>query len=313
MSALLQPGQVPGARPAAEALPDAARHLPGPEGVRLAVRRFARNRLAVVGLGLVGFFILFCFVGPYLYPTDQTHTTLSQVNLAPSAKHLLGTDAVGHDELGRLMFGGKVSLLVGLAAGILATVIGTLWGAAAGYAGGWIDAAMMRVVDAGIAIPALFILLVVSAISTPDTFGLVIILGFVSWLVPSRLIRAETLTLKNRDYVLTLRAIGGTHTRAVTRHILPNSVSTIIVAATFQVADAILLIAYVSYLGLGVRPPATDWGGMLSAGLTAAYSGRWWLIVPPGLAIILVVCAFNAIGDGLRDAFDARTGPGGRG
>jgi len=302
MSALLQPGQAPGARPPAESPPDAV----GTSGSRLAVRRFARNRLAVAGLAVVVLFILFCFVGPSLYPTDQTHTTLSQVNLAPSAKHLLGTDAVGHDELGRLMYGGKVSLLVGLAAGILATVIGTLWGAAAGYAGGWIDAVMMRVVDAGIAIPALFILLVVSAISTPDTFGLIIILGCVSWLVPSRLIRAETLTLKSRDYVQTLRAIGGTHTRAVTRHILPNSVSTIIVAATFRVADAILLIAYVSYLGLGVQPPATDWGGMLSAGLTAAYSGRWWLILPPGLAIILVVCAFNAIGDGLRDAFDAR-------
>ncbi|MEV0041619.1 ABC transporter permease, partial [Streptomyces sp. NPDC050804] len=271
-----------------------------------AVRRFLRNRLAVVGLGVVVFFFLFCFAGPLVYSTDQTHTMLEQVNLAPSGSHWLGTDAVGHDELGRLMYGGKVSLTVGLAAGILATLIGTLWGAAAGYAGGWIDAVMMRIVDAGIAIPALFILLVVSAITTPGPTGLIVILGVVSWLVPSRLIRAETLTLKNRDYVLTLRAIGGTHTRAITRHILPNSVSTIIVAATFQIADAILLVAYVSYLGLGVQPPATDWGGMLSAGLTAAYSGYWWLILPPGLAIILVVWAFNAIGDGLRDAFDVR-------
>jgi peptide/nickel transport system permease protein len=165
---------------------------------------------------------------------------------------------------------------------------------------------MMRVVDAGIAIPALFILLVISAITTPGVWGLVVILGLVSWLVPSRLIRAETLTLKNRDFVLTLRAIGGSHARAIGRHLLPNSVSTIVVAATFQVADAILLVAYVSYLGLGVQPPATDWGGMLSAGLTAAYSGRWWLIVPPGLAVILVVCALNAVGDGLRDAFDVK-------
>jgi len=286
--------------------------VPGPSaeaaatGGRLAVRRFMRNRLAVVGLVVVVLFVLFCFVGPFLFPTDQTHTTLEQANLAPGAGHILGTDAVGHDEFGRLMYGGKISLLVGLAAGLLATVIGTLWGAIAGYAGGWVDAVMMRVVDAGIAIPALFILLVISAISTPDVGGLIVILGFVSWLVPSRLVRAETLTLKNRDYVLTLRAIGGTHARAVMRHVLPNSVSTIVVAATFQVADAILLVAYVSYLGLGVQPPATDWGGMLSAGLTAAYSGRWWLILPPGLAVILVVCAFNAIGDGLRDAFDAR-------
>ncbi|WP_335982537.1 ABC transporter permease [Streptomyces sp. CA2R106] len=301
MSAVLQPGRLPGDGPAAEPVDPVAA-----AGLRLALRRFARNRLAVVGLAVVVLFFLFCFVGPLLYSTDQIHTTLTEVNLAPSGSHLLGTDAVGHDELGRLMYGGKVSLVVGLAAGVLATVIGTLWGAAAGYAGGWVDAAMMRVVDAGIAIPALFILLVVSAISTPGVLGLIVILGLVSWLVPSRLVRAETLTLKNRDYVHTLRAIGGTHTRAVGRHILPNSVSTIVVAATFQVADAILLVAYVSYLGLGLQPPKTDWGGMLSAGLTATYSGRWWLILPPGLAVILVVCAFNAIGDGLRDAFDVR-------
>ncbi|MEU9095430.1 ABC transporter permease [Streptomyces sp. NPDC048428] len=295
MSAVIQPVQAPGTATA-----------PAASGSRLAVRRFRRNRLAVVGLCVVAVFFLFCFAGPLVYSTDQTHTMLQQVNLAPSGSHWLGTDAVGHDVLGRLMYGGKVSLIVGLAAGVLATVIGILWGAVAGYAGGWVDAVMMRVVDAGIAIPALFILLVVSAITTPDLTGLIVILGFVSWLVPSRLIRAETLSLKNRDYVLTLRAIGGTHSRAIIRHILPNSVSTIIVAATFQIADAILLVAYVSYLGLGVQPPATDWGGMLSAGLTAAYSGYWWLIIPPGLAIILVVWAFNAIGDGLRDAFDVR-------
>lgn len=295
MSAVVQPG-LPGTAPA----------VPEPSGTRLAVRRFLRNRLAVVGLGVVVFFVLFCFVGPLVYSTDQTHTMLQQVNLSPGGSHWLGTDAVGHDELGRLMYGGKVSLIVGLAAGLLATVIGTLWGATAGYAGGWIDAFMMRVVDAGIAIPALFILLVVSAITTPGLLGLVVILGLVSWLVPSRLVRAETLTLKNRDYVLTLRAIGGTHARAILRHILPNSVSTVVVAATFQIADAILLVAYVSYLGMGVQSPQTDWGGMLTAGLTAAYSGYWWLILPPGLAIILVVWAFNAIGDGLRDAFDVR-------
>lgn len=301
MSAVLQPGQAPGTRASAQGRPGAPA-----TGLRLVARRFARNRLAVLGLAVVVLFVLFCFVGPLVYSTDQTHTTLSQVNLSPSGKHLFGTDAVGHDEFGRLMFGGKVSLIVGLASGLLATVIGTLWGATAGYAGGWIDAVMMRIVDAGIAIPALFILLVISAISNPGVWGLVVIIGLVSWLVPSRLIRAETLTLKSRDYVLTLRAIGGTHSRAIGRHILPNSISTIVVAATFQVADAILLVAYVSYLGLGAQPPATDWGGMLSAGLNAAYSGRWWLILPPGLAIILVVCAFNAIGDGLRDAFDVR-------
>jgi peptide/nickel transport system permease protein len=275
-------------------------------GGSLAWRRFRRNRLAVAGLVVVVFFVLFCFAGPLVYHTDQTRTDLHAINLAPSAAHLLGTDAVGHDQLGRLMYGGTVSLMVGIAAGLLAIIIGMAWGSTAGYLGGWADTVMMRVVDAGIAIPALFILLVISAISTPHVPGLIVILGFVSWLVPSRLIRAETLTLKNRDYILTLRAFGGGHVRAIGRHILPNSVSTIVVSATFQIADAILLVAYVSYLGLGVQPPQTDWGGMLSQGLDAAYSGHWWLIVPPGVAIILVVCAFNAIGDGLRDAFAVR-------
>ncbi len=275
-------------------------------GAAVAWRRFRRNRLALIGLGVVVFFVLFCFVGPLVYHTDQTRTDLHAINLAPGAAHLLGTDAVGHDELGRLMYGGTVSLLVGIAAGILATAIGMVWGSTAGYLGGWVDTVMMRIVDAGIAIPALFILLVISAIATPHVLGLIVILGLVSLLVPSRLIRAETLTLKNRDYVLTLCAFGGGHARAIGRHIIPNSVSTIVVSATFQVADAILLVAYVSYLGLGVQPPQTDWGGMLSEGLNAAYSGRWWLIVPPGVAIILVVCAFNAIGDGLRDAFAVR-------
>lgn len=280
--------------------------LEAPSGGALAWRRFRRNRLALIGLGVVIFFVLVCFVGPLVYHTDQARTYLDSINLAPSAAHPLGTDAVGHDQLGRLMYGGTVSLTVGIAAGLLAIIIGMAWGATAGYVGGWVETVMMRVVDAGIAIPALFILLVISAISTPHVLGLIVILGLVSWLVPSRLIRAETLTLKNRDYVLTLRAFGGGHTRAIGRHILPNSVSTIVVSATFQIADAILLVAYVSYLGLGVQAPQTDWGGMLSQGLDAAYSGRWWLIVPPGVAIILVVCAFNAIGDGLRDAFAVR-------
>jgi len=287
-------------------LPSAVLEPAAEGGAFLAWRRFRRNRIALAGLAVVLLFVVFCFLGPLIYHTDQTSTDLAGINLPPGAGHPLGTDAVGHDVLGRLMYGGSVSLVVGLSAGLLATIVGMIWGATAGYLGGWMDSAMMRIVDAGIAIPALFILLVISAISTPHVPGLIVILGLVSWLVPSRLIRAETMTLKNRDYIYTLRAIGGSHLRAVTRHVLPNSVATIAVAATFQVADAILLVAYVSYLGLGVKPPETDWGGMLSQGLAAAYSGRWWLIVPPGLAIILVVCAFNAIGDGLRDAFAVR-------
>ncbi len=280
------------------------RALVAPSPGRVMLRRFLRNRVAIAGAVVIILAVVFSFAGPLLWHTDQTHTDLTAANLAPSARHPLGTDAVGFDELGRLMVGGRTSLLIGLSAGILATVIGTVWGSVAGYAGGWVEAVMMRIVDAGIAIPALFILLVIAAIAQPNTAGLVLILGLVSWLVPSRLMRAETLSLKHSDYIQTLRAIGGSHARAIVHHIVPNSVSTIVVAVTFQIADSILLVAYVSYLGLGVKSPDTDWGGMLSQGLSQAYNGRWWLIVPAGLVIILVVCAFNAIGDGLRDSFE---------
>lgn len=270
------------------------------------LRRFTRNRLAVVGAVIVVFFVLFVFIGPLIYRTDQTVTNLSEANMSPNFAHPFGTDAVGHDELGRLMYGGTISILVGLTAGVLATAFGTLWGAVAGYCGGMVDAVMMRIVDAGIAIPALFFMLVIAAIATPNLPELILIIALTSWLVPSRLIRAEALRLKSSDSIATLRAFGGGHVRAVGRHILPNSVNTIMVNATFQVADAILLVSYVSYLGLGVQPPQTDWGSMLSAGLTYVYSGYWWLILPPGLAVVLVVFAFNAVGDGLSDAFEVR-------
>lgn len=277
-----------------------------PSNRTLMLRRFMRNKLAVAGVVVVVLAFIFAFLGPLLYSTDQMHVDLGAANLAPGDSHPLGTDAVGFDQLGRMMSGGQVSLVIGLAAGVLATLIGSIWGSIAGYAGGWVDAVMMRIVDSGIAIPALFILLVISAITAPNSVTMIVVIASLSWLVPSRLVRAETLSLKSRDYVLTLRGIGGSHWRVISRHIVPNTVSTLVVNATFQVADAILLVAYVSYLGMGVQAPSTDWGGMLSAGLNAAYSGAWWLILPPGIAIILVVCAFNAIGDGLRDMFDVK-------
>jgi peptide/nickel transport system permease protein len=273
---------------------------------RMAALFFA-NKLAVIGLVALALLLLFCFLGPLLHPTDQIHTQLADANLAPGTKgHLLGTDDVGRDVLGRLMIGGQTSLEIGIAAGLLATLIGTVWGAIAGYAGGWLDTIMMRVVDAGIAIPALFLLLVSATIFRPTVPVQILIISCVSWLVPARLVRAEALSLRSRDFVQAMTAMGGSHGRAVFRHIIPNAIGTVVVNATFQVADAILLIAYVSFLGLGVAPPATDWGGMLSKGISYTYDGYWWLIFPAGIAIVLVVCAFNTIGDGLRDSFEVR-------
>jgi peptide/nickel transport system permease protein len=281
--------------------------MSGPNTRRL--KRFLHNKLALVGFALLVLLILFCFAGPLFYKTEQVLTSLQDGRLAPGVNgHPLGTDDLGYDLLGRLMLAGRTSLVIGLAAGILATVIGMLWGAVAGYVGGWVDAVMMRIVDAGIAIPALFLLVVAAAITTPSVPMLILVIGLVSWLVPARLMRAESVALRGRAYVESMRLMGGSSVRAIGKHIIPNAIGTVIVNATFQIADAVLLVAYVSFLGLGIPPPAANWGGMLSDGLTYAHDGAWWLILPPGLLIVATVCAFNFIGDGLRDAFDVKFG-----
>jgi peptide/nickel transport system permease protein len=273
---------------------------------RRVAGQFVRNPAAMISLGVLVAVIVFCFAGPLFYHTDQIHVNLAAKDLPPGPGHPLGTDDVGHDILGRLMYGGQASLEIGVAAGIIATVIGMLWGAVAGYAGGWTDTVMMRVVDAGIAVPALFLLMVAASIITPSVPVLIVIIGVVSWLVPARLVRAEAVSLRAREYVQAMIAMGGGARRAVFRHIIPNVVGTVVVNATFQVADAILLVAYLSFLGLGVPLPRTDWGGILTGGLNYALDGYWWMIIPPGVAIVLVVCAFNFIGDGLRDSFEVR-------
>lgn len=273
---------------------------------RQGVEVFLQNRLAVVGLIIVVALVAFCFLGPFIHQTDQVHTDLSTSYMAPGPGHPLGTDGLGYDQLGRLMLGGQTSITVGVLAGVFATFIGTLWGAVAGFAGGWVDSLMMRVVDALMSIPALFLFMLMATIVTPSVPLLILIIGAFAWLGPARLVRGETLSLRSREYILAMRGMGGTSGRAVRTHIVRNAIGTVIVNATFQVADAVLYVAYLSFLGLGVPPPAANWGGMLSTGLTDAYSGNWWLIFPPGVAIILIVLAFNFIGDGLRDAFEVR-------
>jgi peptide/nickel transport system permease protein len=273
---------------------------------KLAVYVFLENRLAVAGLGIVVFMFLFCFVGPLVYHTDQINTDIANLTAEPSASHLLGTDNVGYDVLGRLMVGGQTSLEIGIIAAVLATTFGVLWGAIAGFVGGWVDQVMMRVVDSLLAIPTLFLLLVLAAMFVPTLPMLIFIVALVAWLVPARLIRGETLSLRTREYVDAVRVMGGSGLRIVLRHIIPNTVGTIMVNATFQVADAILTIAALSFLGLGVPPPATNWGAMLSDGVSYTYAGYWWLIYPAGLAIVITVVAFNLIGDAMRDAFEVR-------
>jgi peptide/nickel transport system permease protein len=267
---------------------------------------FLENKLALIGVTLLILIFGFCFLGPLVYHTDQIHTNLAIENFPPKTGHPLGTDDNGYDILGRLMTGGQISLEVGLAAAFLATFLGVVWGAISGYFGGAVDAVMMRLVDAMLAIPTLFLALVVVSMFPATETELIIVIALTSWLTTARLIRGEALSLRVRDYVQAMKVMGGGSMRAVFRHIAPNAIGTIIVNATFQVADAILLVVALSYLGLGIRPPQTDWGGMLNAGLNGIYLGYWWQIYPAGILIVLVVIAINFIGDALRDSFEVR-------
>jgi peptide/nickel transport system permease protein len=274
---------------------------------RDALHSFSNNRLAVIGLVLLTLMAGFCFIGPVIWQTDQIHTSLSQTFLSPSHSHPLGTDDLGRDVLGRLMLGGQISLIVGIFAAAIATSIGAFYGAISGYVGGITDSFMMRVVDAVISIPTLFLVLFMAALVSPSIPALIAAIAITSWLVPARLVRGEALALRNLDFVTMVKVMGGSPFRAVTKHVLPNTVSTLVVNATFQVADAILMIATLSFLGLGPRPPAASWGGVLSNGLQYEYSGYWWLIYPAGLMIVVTVVAINLIGDGLRDALSPRS------
>ena len=264
--------------------------------------------LAAAGLAILAAMAILCFIGPLLYHTDQLHVFVRFEDLAPRAGHPLGTDADGNDELGRLMAGGQASLVVGAAAGLLAAVLGTLWGAVAGYAGGALDAALMRVVDAGVAIPTVVAALVIVSIEQPTEPVLVLVIASTSWLSTARLVRGEALALRTREYVQAVRVMGGGGSRAVLRHIVPNAIGTIAVNVTFQIGGAILTLATLSYLGLGLQSPAVDWGNMIWQADQTITLGYWWQIVPPGVAIMVVVVAFTMLGDGMRDGLSRAAG-----
>jgi peptide/nickel transport system permease protein len=283
--------------------------------IRIIARVFVENRLAVLGLVIVVLMIAFCFLGPLFYHTDQLSIILRPItgpgtcgagkaNIGPPCP--LGVDDQGFDVLGRLMVAGQSSIEVGLAAAGVATMIGVVWGAVAGYLGGVVDAVMMRFVDVLLSIPGLLLIIVISVMFAPGKYFLILIIGGLAWLTPARLVRGETLTLRTREYVQAVRVMGGNGRRIVMRHIIPNAIGTIVVNATFQVADAILTLAALSFLKLGLHYPQTDWGGMLSDGSTYASVGFWWLIVPAGSCIVLIVVAFNFIGDALRDSLEVR-------
>jgi peptide/nickel transport system permease protein len=273
---------------------------------RLILSTFAQNRPAIAGVGLVVLIALFCFLGPVFYQTNQITVRLNLATLPPGGRFPLGTDASGYDVLGRLMEGGRSSLALGFAVAIVSTVIGTLYGAIAGFVGGIVDAVMMRVVDTFLAIPGLVLLLILVNLFTPNLWLIILLLSLLSWLGVSRLVRGEVLSLRTREYVQAARMMGGSRRRIVLRHLVPNAVGVIIVNATFTIADAILTLSALSFLGLGLPPPHADWGSMLSDGLNYLFDGYWWLVYPPAIILIITLVAFNMIGDAIRDSLDVR-------
>jgi len=267
--------------------------------------KFRKKRLAVLGALMVGGLIVLCLCAPFF---SHDHPDTQNLNLRlqpPSWQHCLGTDEFGRDVWTRMLYGGRISLSVGLVAVGISMTIGIFLGALAGFFGGWVDQLIMRSVDIVLCIPTLFLILMLVVFIGPNLLNIMIIIGLTSWTDLSRLVRAEFLTLKNREYVLAARALGARNSRIIFKHILPNALAPVFVSATFGVAGAILLESGLSFLGLGVQPPTPSWGNILSAGKDYLTQG-WWLTLFPGLAIFITVLGYNLLGDGLRDILDPR-------
>jgi peptide/nickel transport system permease protein len=279
---------------------------PVQSGWRLAVTEFASNRLAVTGVGILLVFVLFSFVGPIFYHGNYLTSNLAATNLPPGAGYPVGTSNQGYDELALLMKGGQAALEVGFLSAVIAIGIGALYGAISGLVGGILDAVLMRIVDVFLSIPFLFIVLIVAVRYGASVLSLSLLIGAFSWLVPARLVRGEVLTLRVRDFVAAARVAGASQARLIARHLLPNALGVVIVNVTFQVADAILYIAALGFLGFGLQWPNQDWGDLLSNGVSYLQDGYWWQIWPVGACIVLVVMACNLIGDAARDSFDVR-------
>ena len=265
-----------------------------------------RHPLAWAGAVGLAFVVGFCFLGPVVYRVPPLAVHILSAMEPPSAAHLLGTDSVGRDELSRMMAGGQVSLLVGFAAAASSVLIGIVYGLVSGYGGRWLDTVLMRIVDVMRAVPGLFLLLFIDSVFRPSAGLLILIIAFVSWHPVARLVRAEVLSLRERTYVEASRAAGAPKARVAIEHLLPNAMGTIIVTATFGVADAVLVIAALSFLGLGLPPPAPNWGAMLANSMAYLPQNAWWLVYPPGIALVITVVAVNFLGDALREAFDLR-------
>ena len=267
--------------------------------------RFKRNKMALVGGIVVIVLFIVSFFAPWIAPYDPGAIDLKEILLPPSASHLLGTDQLGRDVLSRMIWGARISLKVGFVATGIAIAIGTILGALAGYYGRWVDGVIMRFVDIMLCFPSFFLILAVIAILEPSIWNIMIVIGLTSWMGVTRLVRADFISLKERDFVQAARVIGVSDFRIIFRHILPNAMASVLVAATLGVAGAILTESALSFLGIGVQPPTPSWGNILTAGKDNI-DIAWWLSLYPGLAILVTVLGYNLLGEGIRDSLDPR-------
>jgi peptide/nickel transport system permease protein len=273
----------------------------------LSWRKFRRNRLAMAGVCALVLLTLAAVCAPLLTHYSYSAQDILQIRRPPSRAHLLGTDELGRDVLARLLYGGRVSILVGLASMGLQLVIGVVMGTVAGYFGGMADAVIMRIIDVIMCFPFFVIALSMAAIAGPGMKNIILIIGLLMWPNIARIVRAEVLSLKENDYILAARALGLRPADIILHQILPNVLSPILVAATLAIADGILSEASLSYLNLGVKLPQPSWGNMLVAAQNmSALQHEWWRWVPAGIMVVTTVLSINFVGDGLRDALDPR-------
>ncbi len=269
------------------------------------IGRFAANKMAVAGGIIVLALFVVSLLAPWMSPYDPNDINLGKMLLPPSPDHLFGTDQLGRDVLSRMIWGSRISLQVGFVATGIAVLIGTILGAISGYYRGWVDAMIMRLVDIMLCFPTFFLILAVIAFLEPSIWNIMIIIGLTGWMGITRLVRADFVSLRERDFVQAARTLGANDFRIIFIHILPNALASVLVTATLGVAGAILTESALSFLGIGVQPPTPSWGNILTAGKDNI-DISWWLSLYPGLAILITVLGYNLLGEGIRDTLDPR-------
>ncbi|MCX5687279.1 MAG: ABC transporter permease [Candidatus Omnitrophica bacterium] len=258
------------------------------------------NKLTVFGLCIVGFFMVIAIFAPIIAPYNPGQIDIKNILTAPSYSHIFGTDSLGRDLFSRMVYGTRISLMVGFIAVGIASLIGIALGAMAGYYGKWVDVIIMRFIDIMLCFPTFFLILAVIALLEPSIINIMIIIGATSWMGMARLMRAEILSLKERDFIYAERAIGASDLRIIARHLIPNAMAPVLVSVTLGIAGAILVESSLSFLGIGVQPPTPSWGNILSEGKAVMGAG-WWMMVFPGLAIFITVLGYNLLGEGIRE------------